>query len=134
VLFGGRPLPERPFWVRALTVVALLGLIIPLARSAYRHLPLFWPKRDTLTAEQTAAALPRHLPYRPFDAKGRDIRCEANAGSNGSPNPPWDFICTFVPNPDASSKRLKVGVSVRADQIAHVSRPEELDARRIRSH
>jgi hypothetical protein len=113
-------------------VIVLLGLLVPLARSAYRYLPLFWIKRDTLTAEQTAAALPRHLPYRPIDAEGRDIRCEANPGSDGSPNPPWDFICTFVPNPKISQKRLKVGVTVRQDEIAHVSPVHELDARRIR--
>lgn len=136
VLFGGRPLPERPLWVRLLTIVIVISAALPLLRFAISRLPAFGINRPSkMTAEETAAALPRRMPWKPANDPARDVRCEqygkARDGSRGRTGG-WDYVCTFVAQPKSSQARLKVGVLVGHDAIKLVSPPHELEAPRIR--
>lgn len=133
MLVGGRPLPQRPLWVRALTVIVIVAAGIPLAQLAYEwRAPLGLGPRK-LSAEETARLLPARL-YFPNAARG-DLRCEDHArtpdaadGRTGA----WDFICTFAPDPNATHRRLKVGVRVGPERITDVSSPHELDAKYVK--
>jgi len=134
VLFGGRPLPERPLWVRLLIIVMFLGVAVPLARFAFTQLPALGLARK-MTAEETAAALPSRLSWLPRNDAGRDIRCdEHRQTSDWSPERAgaWDYICTFAPQPRVSQKRVKVGVRVNHEGIAEMSAVYDLDARYVK--
>ena len=132
VLIGGRPLPERPLWVRLLTILIVLSAVTPLVKFAYAQLPVLGINRPAkLTAEQTAAALPARLAYRAID----DLRCvehsrttDASPGRAGA----WDYVCTFVRQPPWNQQRFKVGVRVDHDTITDVSQLYDLEARYIK--
>ena len=71
---------------------------------------------------------------RPKDVPGRDIRCADDnqpADAEDWRNADWDYVCTFIRDPQTSSKRYKVGVRVGDKEITRVSRLYELDARYI---
>jgi hypothetical protein len=131
VLIGGRPIPERPLWVRFVIVLAAISFAIPLVKFAYAQRAAFGILPRKLTAEQTAAALPARLYWAPPNDPRRDVRCEEHSRTSDSSSGrtgAWDYICTFVPRPEVSQKRLKVGVRVRHDAITDVSTQYELDA------
>lgn len=135
MLIGGRPLPRFPWWVRLLIILALLSTA-PFVGVAIKRLPASGIKRPAkLTAEETAAALPKHLPLRPVDESARDIRCVEQSQTGDASRPragAWDYVCTFVAQPKTSSARLKVGVRVGSEGITCVSLPYGLKARHIR--
>jgi hypothetical protein len=128
MLFGGRPLPERPLWVRALTVAIFLAILIPFAKNAVGVLPAFGigaPRK--LSAADTAEALKSRLFGPPYDPR-RDLRCEEHSKtSDATPERigAWDYICTFGLQP-ISSKRMKVGVRVTDKGIETISQRYEL--------
>jgi hypothetical protein len=132
MLIGGRPLPERPPWVRLLTVAILLGAIAPLIRPAISALPLFGINRpDKMTAEETAAALPRRLSWRLV----KDIRCEEHKRTTDwtpERTGAWDYVCTFVAQQKSGPKGLKVGVRVGHETITELSPYYDLEARYIK--
>jgi hypothetical protein len=66
VLIGGRPLSDFPRWVRLLVILALVSIGAPLVRPAISSLHVLkasW--KSKMTAEQTAAALPRAVALDP---------------------------------------------------------------------
>ena len=135
MLFGGRPIPERPLWMRALIVLVVVSVAIPLVQIAFAQRAAFGLGPRKLTAEQTARELPSRLYFVPRNHPGRDVRCEehsrtsdASSGRAGA----WDYICTFVARPDVSQQRLKVGVRVGHEHITDVSSPYELDVPYVR--
>lgn len=131
MLIGGRPLPERPFLVKVLTVCVFVMFALPLVPSAIplMHLligPVFGEQK--LTADETAAALNRRRP-------GRDAGCvEHRQSTDWTPvrDGAWDYICTYAVAPGTSTRRMKIGVRVGAGRIETTSRPHELDAQYIR--
>jgi hypothetical protein len=121
--------------VRALTVLILLSVAIPLVKFAIDQRSAFGIVPRKMTAEQTAAALPARLPWAPQSDPRRDVRCEEHSRtSDWSPGRAgaWDYICTFVPRPEVSQQRLKVGVRVRHDAITDVSSEYVLEARYVK--
>jgi hypothetical protein len=135
MLIGGRPLPERPLWVRMLTVLILLSIAIPLAKFAVAQRAAFGIVPRKMTAEETAAALPARLYWAPQNDPRRDVRCEEHSSTSDSSHGragAWDYICTFVPRPEVSQKRFKVGVRIGHERITDVSSPYELEARYVR--
>ena len=109
-------------------MVCLLSFIIPMARAAGPHLPLFFPAfASRLDAEQTAAALTRRLSRFQKRSPDVDVRCEA-LDRTGDRSPArdggWDYVCTYVDQPQSyHPKRVKVSVRVGADAIVEVSSP-----------
>ena len=104
---------------------------IPFVKFAYEQRAAFGILPRKLTAERTAAALPARLYWAPQNDPRRDVRCEEHSRTSDSSSGrtgAWDYICTFVPRPEVSQKRLKVGVRVRHDAITDVSTQYELDA------
>ena len=126
MLIGGRPLP------RLLAVAILLSAAAPFIRPAISALPLFGINRPAkMTADETAAALPRRLGWAPAKTPQLDVRCEEHKRTTDwtpERNGAWDYVCTFSQPSTVSPKRLKLGVRVGHDTITDVSQPYELDA------
>ena len=120
MLFGGNPLPERPMWLRLLTVAMVLSVAWPLIGPTLDSLQDQFLK---MSADDTEVYLSVY-PLRANTAIGpdRDVRCEPG-------NDSWDYICTFAYR---NSLRGKVGVRVGHDHVKVVSIPHPLDARHIR--
>jgi hypothetical protein len=114
MLFGGRELPERPLWVRLLTVAAVLSMAAPLIRFSVGTLQDQFLK---MNLEDTQAVLASHPftsavgPDRDPSSASRnpDVRCEP--GSDG-----WDYFCSYT----KSGHRLRVGVRVGHRSIQQV--------------
>lgn len=124
MLFGGRPLPKLPLWVRLLIALAVLTAFLPTIKSVAEVLPLPFVK---MTAKQTERALATTHPlWGNPSGPERDVRCE-----KGTDN--WDYVCTLVVYPAKSSqKRVKVGVRVGYESLKQVSPPHDLDTRYIK--
>jgi hypothetical protein len=132
VLFGGRPLPERPLWLRLLIVVVVIWAFTPLIRFAYERRSIFGINSPAkMTAEATAVALPKRLQW----TSVQNVRCEDHRqttdwspGRSGA----WDYVCTFVPQLVQNPRTLKVGVRVEHQSIKDVSSSYELQERYIK--
>jgi len=123
MLFGGRPLPDRP---PALRLVIILLVIYAASRSSTIRLSgdLLMDRFLKMSPEQVEVKLASVPLWGAAPGPERDVQCEpATRG--------WDFICSFAYGPKALSKRLKVGVRVGRASIQKVSTPHELDARHI---
>src|SRR5262245_114774 len=119
MLFGGRELPERPLWVRLLTIAFVLSVAWPVIKPGVTSLQDMFLK---MSAEETATLLARHPVGGPMPAADRDTRCEP--GSDG-----WDYVCSF--NYQSKQHRMKVGVQVGHQSFTRVSALHEMNARRI---
>ncbi len=114
MLFGGRELPERPLWVRLLTVAAVLSVAAPLIRFSVGSLQDQYLK---MSLEETQAVLAAHPftkpvgPDRDLPSSTRDpeVRCEP--GADG-----WDYFCSYT----YGGHRLRVGVRVGHQSIQQV--------------
>jgi hypothetical protein len=128
VLFGGRPLPKLPTWVRVLIFLAFLRAALPLGKFALTQLPAMgFTLKHKMTAEQTVAALARQRGWE--NASKRTIRCQDHAQTTDwSPerNGAWDYICTF--GDPGSPQGMKIGVRVGPDSIVATSSAYPLDA------
>jgi hypothetical protein len=65
---------------------------------------------------------------------GRDVRCADNSQTPDAEDwrsADWDYVCTFIRDPQSSETWYKVGVRVGSKEITRVSRVYELDARYI---
>jgi hypothetical protein len=121
--------------MRLVIVLMFISVAIPIGRFAFAQLPAFGIGPRQMTAEQTAAALPARLYWLRRDDPRRDVRCEEHSRtSDWSParNGAWDYICTFVPQPEVSQKRNKVGVRVGREGITFVSSSYELETRYVK--
>ena len=121
MLFGGRPLPERPLWLRVLIVAVVLIVCAPLIKSSTASVLDRFLK---MSAEETAHALASQPRWGGATVGARDFQCEPGASG-------WHYVCTYLESPRVSQKRVKVGVHVGRSSITQVSLPHELNARYI---
>jgi hypothetical protein len=119
MLFGGRELPERPLWLRLLTIAFVLSVAAPVIRPGVAALQDQFSK---MSAEEAAAQLGKRSLWGAMPASDRDVRCEP--GSDG-----WDYVCSYFYQ--SKQHRLKVGVRVGHGSLTSVSVPHEINARRI---
>lgn len=130
VLIGGRPLPERPLWLRLLIVAVVLVGVAPLIKGAYAALPAFGINRPAkMTAEQTARALAARMPGIPANDPHRQVRCEEHARTTDwtpARNGAWDYICTVYPQAKSEQNGMRFGVRVGHDTITDRSSPHAL--------
>jgi hypothetical protein len=120
VLFGGRELPERPLWVRLLTVALVLYVAWPVVKPGVASLQDMFLK---MSAEEAASQLGRRRSlFGPMPAPDPDVRCEP--GSDG-----WDYVCSY--NYQSKLHRVKVGVLAGHESLTRISAPHEMTAKRI---
>lgn len=126
MLFGGQELPERPLWIRLLTIAIVLSVASPVIQPGVAVLQDQFLKMRArflkMGAEETAAQLATHPLWGAGPASTRDTRCEPGSGG-------WDYVCSF--NYQSTQHRMKVGVRVEQQSIASVSVPHELNDRRL---
>lgn len=121
--------------MRGLTVLLMVAFAIPLVQLAFAQRGALGLGPRKLTAEQTASLLPGRLYFGPPNDPRRDIRCEDHARTSDAADGrtgAWDYICTFAPDPNATQRRVKVGVRVGHERITDVSSQHELDARYVK--
>jgi hypothetical protein len=121
MLFGGRPLPARPLWLRVVIVAVVLIVCAPLIKASTAVLLDRFLK---MSAEETARVLASHPRWGGATVGARDFRCEPGAAG-------WHYVCTYLEQPRISQKRVKVGVHVDRRSITQLSLPHELNARYI---